>query len=67
MKARIVENLREVLECLMPLEDYSGEDFKKLVERIQGKEVDLIFVGPDAFEALDKNYWLPSECWTEVR
>ena len=66
MKARIVNNLREVLEKALPLEDYSGADFAAFAERVQGKVVDLVFIGPDAFEAIDRNWWLPPCCWAEV-
>ncbi len=38
-------------------------EFLALCDRIAGKEVDLVFVGGDAFEAVDNNYWLPNCCW----
>jgi len=39
-------------------------DFLALCERIQGKEVELIFIGDDAFEKDDNNYWLTPGCYT---
>jgi len=30
------------------------------------REVDLVFIGDDAFESIDDNYWLPACCWVAV-
>lgn len=38
-------------------------EFLALCDRIAGQEVDLVFIGPDAFAAIDNNYWLPRCCW----
>ena len=68
MKARIVDNLLDIIEKEMPKESHRIDpEFLALCERIQGKDVDLMFRGVDAFEAIDKNYWLPDSCWTAVK
>ena len=66
MKALIVPNLLETIEKEMPHENYRTEEFLELCERIQGKIVELVFIGDDAFESLDNNYWLPNVCWVKV-
>ncbi len=65
MRARIVENLLDVIEHEMGSVEGHRNDpvFLELCERIAGKEVDLVFIGSDAFEAIDNNYWLPECCW----
>lgn len=40
--------------------------FLALAERIAGKVVTLGFIGRDAFEVEDDNYWLPDCCWEQV-
>jgi len=42
-------------------------EFLALAERIAGKVVELDFIGPDAFEAIDQNYWLPACCWEPIQ
>ena len=67
MKARIVDDLLAAIEKEMPLEQHrSDPDFLRLAERIQGTVVDLRFIGDDAFEVIDNNYWLPNSCWEPV-
>lgn len=67
MKALICENLVDEIEKLMPRCGHRGDaDFIALAERIQGKVVDLVFTGEDAFEAIDNNWWLPDSLWTKV-
>lgn len=56
------------------IDDYFGgteghrtnPEFLALAERIAGKVVTLGFVGRDAFEVEDDNYWLPECCWEQV-
>lgn len=69
MKARIVDNLTEVIEDYFEgAERYSYDPvFQKLCKRIEGKVVDLIFTGKDAFEKKDNDYWLPNCCWDEIK
>ena len=68
MKARIVDNLLDVIEKEMgEFEGHRNDpEFLKLCERIQGKEVELVFAHGDAFEKEDNNYWLPECCWVAV-
>lgn len=68
MKARIVENLLDVIEFEMGAVEGHRKDpeFLKLVDRIQGKVVELVFTCGDAFEKQDNNYWLPDSCWEAV-
>jgi hypothetical protein len=68
MKAQIVDNLLDVIEHEMgKVEGHSTDRaFLALCDRIQGKTVDLVFIGRDAFEAIDNNYWLPDCCWRSV-
>ena len=68
MKAKIVDNLLDTIEDFFGPEEGHRKDpaFLALCDRIQGKEVDLRFVGPDAFEAIDNNFWLPNCCWTSI-
>ena len=65
MKARIVDNLLDVIEAEMGVVEGHRKDpqFLALCERIQGTVVELIFIGGDAFERDDNNYWLPECCW----
>ncbi len=39
---------------------------KKFLKSIEGREVELRFSGPDAFEKNDNNHWLPSSLWTPI-
>ena len=65
MKVKIVDNLMEAVDDFF--EGTEGHrtdpDFKALCDRIQGKEVELVFVHGDAFEKEDNNYLLPPCCW----
>ena len=64
MKARIVDNLMDVIDEFFDGKEGHRTDFEfiKLCNRISGKEVDLVFVIQDAFEKEDKKYWLPDCC-----
>ncbi len=65
MRVRIVENLLDVIDEFFHGTEGQREDkeFLALCDRIAGKEVELVFIGEDAFEKEDKNYWLPRCCW----
>jgi len=39
---------------------------KQFLKSIEGKIVDLVFTGGDAFEKNDNNHWLPSSLWDAV-
>jgi hypothetical protein len=68
MRARIVDNLLDAIE--LALGDNQGHrsdaEFLELCERIQGKEVNLVFTCGDAFEEIDNSWWLPESCWTAI-
>ncbi|WP_417744763.1 hypothetical protein [Rosistilla oblonga] len=67
IKALIVSNLLDTIEAALPNEGHrSDPEFLALCERIQGQVVELTFIGSDAFEAIDNNYWLPESCWSAV-
>ena len=45
------------------------EDYFKLkdfLKSIDGKEVELVFTGDDAFEENDNNFWLPNDLWVSI-
>ncbi len=64
MKVRIVNNLMKTSDVFIEGKEGHKTDpeFIKLCNRIAGKEVDLVFIGADAFEKTDNNYWLPDCC-----
>jgi len=68
MRAKIVENLLDIIEQEMGKSEGHryDKDFLALCDRIAGKEVDLVFIAGDAFEAIDNNYWLPDCCWVTI-
>lgn len=68
MRAKIVDNLMDEIEGFFgKVEGHRTDpEFIALCERIQGKEVDLVFSGDSAFEKNDNNYWLPDCCWKAV-
>jgi len=39
---------------------------KLFLKSIEGKIVDLVFIGGDAFEKNDNNYWLPESLWRKI-
>lgn len=39
---------------------------KQFLKSIEGKIVDLVFTGGDAFERVDNNHWLPGSLWEVV-
>lgn len=69
MKAQIKDDLLDVIDDFFDGKEGHRTDpqFLSLCDRIAGETVDLVFVGQDAFEAEDRNYWLPDCCWREVR
>jgi hypothetical protein len=68
MKARMKEELMELIDGFFKGKEghRTDENFIQLCDRIAGKEVELVFIGQDAFEKEDKNYWLPDCCWDEI-
>ena len=39
---------------------------KLFLKSIEGRVVDLVFTGDDAFEKNDNNYWLPPSLWVAI-
>jgi len=75
IKARMKGNLLARYEEAMPneLEEsrkiFGDIEFQKtinLLKSIEGKVVELVFIGDDAFEKNDNNLWLPDCLWTPV-
>ncbi len=69
MQALICDNLVERIDFFFGGAEghKTNKEFLKLADRITGKNVDLVFIGRDAFEKKDNNYWLPNCCWTEIK
>jgi len=68
IKAKIVSNLMDVIENYFGSSVGHREDFRfiELCNRIAGKDVELRFIGDNAFELIDNNYWLPNCCWERI-
>lgn len=66
MKARMRTDLIEKAKAVFtdPLD--MDTEYKDFLKSIEGKEVDLIFIGGDAFEKNDNNFWLPNCLWDEI-
>jgi len=64
MKAKMRDNLIKRYKKIMPME-YTDE-LGQLLKSIENKEVDLVFIGEDAFEKRDNNWWLPNILWNEI-
>lgn len=64
-KAIIVPDLLDVIDDFFKGTEGHRNDpeFLSLCNRIAGKEVQLKFLGKDAFEVVDNNYWLPDCCF----
>lgn len=63
MKAIMRDTLVERYKAVMPRE-YDAEIGAFLLS-IEGKEVELRFIGTDAFEVNDNSIWLPDCLWDE--
>ena len=53
-------------ELIALKEDYGFEEYfktKLFLKSIEGKTVELVFTGNDAFEKNDHNHWLPDSLW----
>ena len=67
MKAMMKDNLVERYTALSPRTvDHPDEETRKFLTSIQGKEVELVFIGPDAFEINDNDLWLPDCLWDAI-
>ena len=69
MKARMYNNLvKRYLAYIMeymPKETLDEKD-RAFLMSIEGKIVNLVFVGPDAFEEDENDLWLPDCLWEKV-
>ena len=71
MKARMKNNLVDLYTKALPKEldacDHQEQSERiEFLESIEGKEVELVFTGGDAFEKNDNNLWLPDSLWEEI-
>ena len=69
MKAKMRDNLEKRYRAALPGELEAVENTNHVIgflKSIEGKEVDLIFTGGDAFEKNDNNIWLKDELWDEI-
>ena len=69
MKAIMKPNMFEIVIDFFGEEEglRTDQGFINLCNRIAGKEVELRFVGPDAFEKVDNIFCLPDCSWDEVK
>lgn len=67
MKAKMKNNLVNRYKLLSPsLVDYPDKEIEDFLNSIEGTDVELVFIGRDAFEKNDSNIWLPEELWNEI-
>ena len=67
MKAKMRDNLIPRYIALSPdVVDFPDEELQSFLRSIEGREVNLVFVGPDAFEENDNDVWIPDCLWDEV-
>ena len=57
-------NEMQAVKEMHGMEDYF--DLKTFLKSIEGKAVNLVFTGGDAFGEKDNNFWLPNDLWTAV-
>jgi len=65
MKAKMKNGLTDLYLENMPEE--FDEEVRDFLNTIDGKEVELVFIGKDAFEKEDNNFWLPEFLWDEIK
>ncbi len=63
MKARILDNIDQVMVNEDGKDALHDHEYIKLRDRIKGKVVSLTFCHGDAFEEIDNNIWLPPGCY----
>ena len=66
MKAKMRDNLVERASKVFTNSLDMDEEYINFLLSIEGKEVDLVFTGEDAFEKNDNNFWLPNCLWDEI-
>lgn len=64
MKAKMKYNLIPRYKNIMP--ECFDTEVEELLRRIEGKEVNLVFIDGDAFEEKDNNIWLPDSLWDKA-
>ena len=65
MKAIMKNNLIKLYKEALPGELECQEDnyVENFLKSIEGKKIDLVFTGGDAFEKKDNNIYLPDSLW----
>jgi len=68
MKAKMKDNIIFLYEQSLPgeldcLTDVDRQATINFLKSIEGREVNLVFTGGDAFEEVDNNIWLPGGLW----
>ena len=64
MKAKMKTNLIPRYTALSPdIIDFPDEETQRFLLSIEGRDVELVFIGPDAFEKEDNDFWLPACLW----
>jgi hypothetical protein len=77
MKARMKDNLIARYQTCVELKGelsavwkvWGWQEYTKtklFLKSIEGKEVDLVFTGGDAFEKNDNEHWLPTSLWDAI-
>lgn len=59
-------NLRDRYKAIPDLAGEYTESLGAFLDKIDGKEVTLVFTGTDAFEENDDNFWLPDCLWDAI-
>ena len=61
------DNLIKRYKALTPsIVDMPDKEIRDFLVSIEGKEVELVFIGEDAFEKNDDSIWLPDCLWDEI-
>jgi len=67
MKAKMRDNLVPRYISLSPdVVDFPDEEIQRFLTAIENTEVDLVFIGPDAFEKENGDIWLPDCLWDKL-
>lgn len=66
MKARMRADLIERAKAVFTGPHELDAEYKDFLKSIEGREVELVFIGKDAFEKYDDNFWLPDCLWDEL-
>lgn len=65
IRAKMKDDLINLYCKIMPYE--FDAEIGEFLNKIDGKEVTLVFTEEDAFEINDDNIWLPKELWDEIK